>query len=163
MIRKIISFCWTGGWFDNCWKSARSITVNIATENENAPTVKERNLQSILIRAWELVWYCSQKMSFVYNVHVQCTQVSRTQFWSRIKLHFVYMWSMSFCSADVGVHHDDEKKNYLYLVLISWKRNTSRQSDKPAVFLFFALQKDYVRINLHPTISVKGWKNVFTS
>ena len=157
MIRKIISFCWTGGWFDNCWKSARSITVNIATENENAPTVKERNLQSILIRAWELVWYCSQKMSFVYNVHVQCTQVSRTQFWSRIKLHFVYMWSISFCLADDGVHHNDEKKKKTSctLVLISW--NTSSKSDNPpcCIFFFFFKKRLYVRISLHSTISVK--------
>ena len=54
-------------------------------------------------------------MSFVYNVYVQRKQVNYTQFWSRIKLHFVYMWSISFCLADDGVHHNDEKKkNYLY-------------------------------------------------
>ena len=145
MIRKIISFCWTGGWFDNCWKSARSITVNIATENENAPTVKERNLQSILIRAWELVWYCSQKMSFVYYVHVQCTQVNRTQFWSRIKLHFVYMWSISFCLADDGVHQNDEKKkNWLYFGSNILKYKVANQTNHHAVFLFFDLKKDYM-------------------
>ena len=113
---KKISFYWAGGWFDNCWKSTRLITVNTATENGNAQTA-------------------FKKMGLVYNE--QCMQVY-TEFCTWTKLHCVnilFSWSVH------GVHHDNEKNN-LNLVQISWNTSTCRQSNKPPrCICIFCLKK----------------------
>lgn len=56
------------------------------------------------------------------------------------------MWSISFCLADDGVHHNDEqqKKNYLYFGSNILKYKVANQTNHHAVFLFFDLKKDYM-------------------
>lgn len=118
IIRKKISFCWAGGWLDNCWKSTRPITVNTATENGNAQTAFKR-------------------MGL-------CTMYSAR----RSTQSFVPEQNYTVCTfwldddGDVhGVHHDNEKTN-LYLVQISWNTSTWRQSNKPPCCIcIFCLKK----------------------
>ena len=56
-----------------------------------------------------------------------------------------------------------KKPTYTWFKYPEIQVHVGNQTNHHAVFVFFVLKKHYVSINLHASINLKGWKNVFTS
>ena len=56
-----------------------------------------------------------------------------------------------------------KKTTYTWFKYPEIQVHVGNQTNRHAVFVSFVLKKHYVSINLHASINLKGWKNVFTS